>query len=180
MLQDNGAVTAGDDDPGDSVTPRSAWTNPAPVGHFGTDSLTIVVYAYLDIYGKLSIELEGVAAGKLKPIIWVRSSKEDLKRFPDLAQKHIGFALKMAQMGEKHLDAKPMRGFGGASVIEVVEDYDRNTYRAVYTVRFAEVICVLHCFQKKSRHGIATVRRDIDLIKERLARAEELHRQRIV
>jgi phage-related protein len=110
----------------------------------------------------------------------VRSSKEDLKRLPVVAQKHIGFALKMAQMGEKHPDAKRMRGFGGGSVVEVVEDYDRNTYRAVYTVRFTEAICVLHRFQKKSRHGIATDRRDIGLIKERLARAEELHQQRIV
>lgn len=75
-----------------------------------------------------------MAAGKLKPVIWVRSSKEDLKRFPLIAQKRIGFTLKMAQMGEKHPDAKPMRGFGGGSVVEVVEDYDRNTYRAVYTV----------------------------------------------
>jgi phage-related protein len=121
-----------------------------------------------------------VAAAMLKPIVWVRSSKEDLKRFPELAQRHIGFALKTGQMGEKHLDAKAMRGFGGASVIEVVEDYDRNAYRAVYTVRFAEAIYVLHCLQKKSRHGVATDRRDIDLIKERLARAEELHRERIV
>jgi len=118
-----------------------------------------------------------VAAGKLKPVIWVRSSKEDLKRFPLTAQKHIGFALKMAQMGEKHPDAKLMRGFGGGSVVEVVEDYDRNTYRAVYTVQFAEAVYVLHCFQKKSRHGIATDRRDIELIKKRLARAEELDRQ---
>jgi len=123
--------------------------------------------------------LEDVGAARLKPIIRVRSSKEDLKRFPDLAQKHMGFALEMAQMGEKHPDAKQMRGFGGASVMEVVEDYDRNTYRAVYTVRFAEVIYVLHCFQKKSRRGIATDWRDLDLIKERLARAEELHRQRV-
>ena len=121
-----------------------------------------------------------MAAGKLKPIIWVRSSKEDLKRFPVMAQKHIGFALKMAQMGEKHPDAKPMRGFGSGSVVEVVEDYDRSAYRAVYTVRFAEAVYVLHCFQKMSRHGIATDQRDLDLIKERLARAEELHRQRIV
>lgn len=121
-----------------------------------------------------------MASAKLKPIVWVRSSKQDLNRFPDLAQRHIGFALKMAQMGEKHPDAKPMRGFGGASVIEVIEDYDRNTYRAVYTVRFAGVIYVLHCFQKKSPHGIVTDRRDIDLIKKRLVLAGELHRQGIV
>jgi phage-related protein len=73
-----------------------------------------------------------------------------------------------------------MRGFGSSNVVEVVEDYDRNTYRAVYTVRFTEAVYVLHSFQKKSRHGIATDQRDIDLIKERLAWAEKLHRQRIV
>lgn len=101
-------------------------------------------------------------------------------RFPKLAQKHIGFALKMAQLGEKHADAKSMRGFGGASVLEIVEDHDRETYRAVYTIRFAEVVFVLHCFQKKSHRGIATDRRDVELIRDRLRRAEELHRQQIV
>jgi len=116
---------------------------------------------------------------RLKPIIWIRSSKEDLKRFPELAQRHIGFNLKAAQMGEKHPDSKSMRGFGGGSVLEVVEDYDRGTYRAVYTVRFAEAIYVLHCFQKKSRHGVATARRDINLIEQRLLRAEELHRKSV-
>ena len=97
-----------------------------------------------------------------------------------MAQSHIGFALKVAQFGEKHPDTKPLRGFGGASVLEVVENYDGDTYRAVYTVRFAEAIYVLHCFQKKSRHGIATDRRDLDLISERLKRAEELHRQEVM
>ena len=116
----------------------------------------------------------------MKRIVWVRDSKADLKRFPEVVQKHIGVALMVAQMGDKHPDAKPMRGFGGASVIEVIEDHDGDTYRAVYTVRFAEALYVLHCFQKKSRRGIATHRRDIDLIKERLRRAEELYRQRIV
>ena len=116
----------------------------------------------------------------MKRIVWVRDSKADLKRFPEVVQKHIGVALMVAQTGDKHPDAKPMRGFGGASVIEVIEDHDGDTYRAVYTVRFAEALYVLHCFQKKSRRGIATDRRDIDLIKERLRRAEELHRQRIV
>ncbi|MGB6555469.1 MAG: type II toxin-antitoxin system RelE/ParE family toxin [Candidatus Binataceae bacterium] len=118
-----------------------------------------------------------VPVEKLRPIIWVRSSKEDLKRFPDLAQRHIGFALKMAQTGDKHPDAKPLHGFGGASVLEIVDHYDRGTYRAVYTVRFAEAIYIIHCFQKKSRHGIATSQRDINLIRERLARAEEIHRK---
>jgi phage-related protein len=119
-----------------------------------------------------------VALGKaetLKPVVWVRSSKDDLKKFPRTAQSHLGFALKVAQSGGKHPDAKPMKGFGGASVIEIVEDYDVDTYRAVYTVKFAEAIYVLHAFQKKSNSGIATTKRDLHLIEERLRRAKELH-----
>ena len=123
-----------------------------------------------------------VALGKgetLKPLVWVRSSKDDLKTFPRTAQSHLGFALKVAQSGGKHPDAKPMRGFSGASVIEIVEDFDGNTYRAVYTVKFAEAIYVLHAFQKKSKSGIATPKRYLDLIEERLKRAKELHALRI-
>jgi phage-related protein len=119
-----------------------------------------------------------VALGKaetLKPVVWVRSSKDDLKKFPRTAQSHLGFALKVAQSGGKHPDAKPMKGFGGASVIEIVADYDVDTYRAVYTVKFAEAIYVLHAFQKKSNSGIATTKRDLHLIEERLRRAKELH-----
>ncbi len=114
-----------------------------------------------------------------KPIIWVRSSKEDLKRFPETARKHIGFALKAAQFGEKHEDAKPLKGFHGASVVEIVENFDGDTYRAVYTVKFAEAVYVLHAFQKKSKHGNATPRHDLTLIEERLKRARELHDQRV-
>jgi phage-related protein len=115
----------------------------------------------------------------LKPLVWVRSSKDDLKKFPRTAQSHLGFALKVAQSGGKHPDAKPMKGFGGASVIEIVEDYDGDTYRAVYTVKFAEAIYVLHAFQKKSKSGIATSKRDLDLIEERLKRAKQLHALRV-
>jgi phage-related protein len=115
----------------------------------------------------------------LKPVVWIRSSKDDLKTFPRTAQSHLGFALKLAQSGEKHPDAKPLKGFGGASVIEIVEDFDGDTYRAVYTVKFAEAIYVLHAFQKKSKSGIATPRHDLDLIEERLKRAKELHARRV-
>ena len=123
-----------------------------------------------------------MALGKaetLKPLVWIRSSKDDLKKFPRTAQSHLGFALKVAQSGGKHPDAKPIKGFGGASVIEIVEDYDGDTYRAVYTVKFAEAIYVLHAFQKKSRSGIATPKHDLDLIEERLKRARELHALRV-
>jgi phage-related protein len=115
-----------------------------------------------------------------KKVVWIRSSKRDFKAFPETAQKHIGFALKSAQFGEKHSDAKPLKGFGGANVLEIVEDYDRDTYRAVYTVQFREVVCVLHAFQKKSKSGSATPRHDIDLIKERLRYAKELHEKKLI
>jgi phage-related protein len=98
---------------------------------------------------------------------------------PRIAQSHLGFALKVAQSGGKHPDAKPLRGFSGASVIEIVEDFDGNTYRAVYTVKFSEAIYVLHAFQKKSKSGIATPKHDLDLIEERFKRAKELHALRI-
>jgi len=110
-----------------------------------------------------------------KTVIWVRSSLKDLKAFPEIVQSHLGFALKAAQFGQKHPDAKPLKGYGDAGVLEVIEDFDGNTYRAVYTVWFEEAIYVLHAFQKKSRSGIATPRRELTLINERLKYAKQLH-----
>lgn len=89
----------------------------------------------------------------------------------------MGYALYRAQQGEKHPKAKPLRGFGGASVLEVVDDYDGDTYRAIYTVRFDEAVYILHAFQKKSKSGIATPKQDLDLIEARLRTAEEMHKQ---
>jgi phage-related protein len=103
----------------------------------------------------------------------VGSALDDLREFPSEARRNIGYALHFAQAGDKHPSAKPLRGFGGASLLEVVEDYDSEAYRAVYTVRFAEAIYVLHCFKKKSKRGIETPKHEIDLIKTRLKRAEE-------
>lgn len=111
----------------------------------------------------------------IKPVIWVGSSKEDLKSLPEMVQDVFGYALYLAQVGKKHSDAKPLHGFGGASVLEVVEDYRSDTYRAIYTVRFAEAVYVLHIFQKKSKRGIATPKSDLDLVKERFKRAQEFH-----
>jgi phage-related protein len=91
---------------------------------------------------------------------------------PDEVQQTFGFALYHAQIGSLHPAAKPLKGFGSAGVLEVVEDRRGDTYRAVYTVRFAQAIYVLHCFQKKSKHGIQTPKRDMDLIHERLREAE--------
>jgi phage-related protein len=106
-----------------------------------------------------------------KPVRWVGSSKEDLKRFPEAVQTSVGFALWFAQIGDKHPHAKVLRGFGGAGVVEVVADAEGDTYRGVYTVKFANAVYVLHCFQKKSRRGAATPQRDIALIKARLRAA---------
>ncbi|WP_313618982.1 type II toxin-antitoxin system RelE/ParE family toxin [Pantoea septica] len=103
-----------------------------------------------------------------KPLIWIGSSRKDLQALPKEVQRFFGFALDFAQRGEKHDDAKVLKGFGGAGVLEVLEDDIGGTYRAVYTVRFAEAVFVLHAFQKKSKRGIATPKEDIDIIKNRL------------
>jgi len=113
-----------------------------------------------------------------KPLEWIGSSKKDLKALPDEVMDVFGYALFLAQTGGKHDQAKPLRGFGSAGVLEVVEDFRGNAYRAVYTVRFEKRVFVLHVFQKKSKTGIATPRPDMDLIRERLKvaarRAKEL------
>lgn len=107
-----------------------------------------------------------------KQLFWLSSSKKDLRGLPDEVQDTFGFALHLAQEGKKHEQAKPLKGFGGAGVLEVVEDFRGDTYRAVYTVKVGNAIYVLHCFQKKSSHGIETPKPDMDLIRERLKAAE--------
>ena len=114
-----------------------------------------------------------MTTGVRKPLFWMGSTRRDLKNFPDEVQDVMGHALDMAQQGKKHLDAKPLSGFGGASILEIVEDYDGDTYRAVYTVRFAGAVYALHAFQKKAKKGISTPKPEIDLIKSRLKKAEE-------
>jgi len=106
-----------------------------------------------------------------KPLLWVGSAKKDLQAMPDNVQDTFGYALHLAQTGSKHPDAKPLKGFGSAGVLEVVESQAGSTYRAVYTVKIAGVVYVLHCFQKKSNSGIATPKQDIDLVRERLKTA---------
>ena len=113
----------------------------------------------------------------LKPLYWVGSSKRDLLSLPEPVVDLFGFALYLAQDGKKHEQAKPLRGFGSAGVLEVVEDWNRSTYRAVYTVRFESVVFVLHIFQKKSKRGAATPKADIDLIRERLRVAEQMAKE---
>ena len=110
-----------------------------------------------------------------RPLVWIGSSRKDISGFPEDVRRRLGFARYRAQHWETHIDAKPLRGFQGASVLEVVEDLDGSTYRGVYTVRFRGVVYVLHVFQKKSKRDIATPPTDIKLIKERLKRAREIH-----
>lgn len=110
----------------------------------------------------------------MKTLLWVGSAKKDLQAMPEDVKDSFGFALHLAQLGRKHAQAKPLRGFGGAGVLEVVENSSGGTYRAVYTVKFGQSVYVLHCFQKKSTQGIATPKPDMDVINERL-KAAEMH-----
>ncbi|MBN3783179.1 addiction module toxin RelE [Burkholderia sp. Ac-20345] len=107
-----------------------------------------------------------------KPLYWLGSARKDLKAMPEAVQDTFGYALYLAQTGRKHDQAKPLRGFGSAGVLEIVESEDNGTYRAVYTVKLGNSVYVLHCFQKKSSNGIATPRPDSDLVRERLKAAE--------
>ena len=111
----------------------------------------------------------------LKPVVWIGSAKTDLRNFPEAVKDSMGFALYQAQRGAKHPDAKPLRGFGGAGVLEIVADHDGDAYRAVYTVKLAGRIYVLHSFQKKSKSGIVTPKPEIRLIQSRPQRATEAH-----
>ena len=103
-----------------------------------------------------------------KPVHWVGNCREDLRRLPKDVAREIGYALWFAQMGDKHPSAKPLKGFKGAGVLEVVDDHAGDTYRAVYTVRFSKAIYVLHVFQKKSKSGMKTPKHEIELIEARL------------
>jgi len=114
----------------------------------------------------------------LKPVTWVGTSLKDLREFPEVVQDHMGYALYVAQRGSKHQDAKVLSGFGGAGVVEIAKDHRGDTFRAVYTLRYAGSVYVLHAFQKKSRTGRETPRRDVDLIKQRLREAEQIAREK--
>lgn len=108
---------------------------------------------------------------EIKPLLWLGSARKDLTNMPDEVQSTFGYALYLAQTGGKHEQAKPLKGFGSAGVLEVVESESGSTYRAVYTVKIAGAVYVLHCFQKKSTSGIATPKPDMDLIRDRLKAA---------
>jgi len=112
-----------------------------------------------------------------KSLEWISSSHKDLMALPVDVRRLFGYALSLAQAGDRHDAAKVLKGFGGAGVLEVVENDVGGTYRAVYTVKFEEAVFVLHCFQKKSKRGIATPREDMDIIRARLKVAEALARE---
>jgi phage-related protein len=114
---------------------------------------------------------------EFKPLAWVGGAKRDLLALPEEVIDTFGYALHIAQTGRKHEKAKPLHGFGSAGVLEVVEDWLGNTYRAVYTVRFSAAVFVLHVFQKKAKRGIATPKLDVELIRERLKVAEQMAKE---
>ena len=113
----------------------------------------------------------------IKPAVFVGSSRRDLREFPSKVRSEIGQALFEAQLGDHPASAKPLKGFG-SGVLEIRDNFDGDTYRAVYAVRFEGVLYVLHAFQKKSTKGIATPQRHLDLVRKRLREAETIHQAR--
>jgi phage-related protein len=111
---------------------------------------------------------------QLEPVIWLGSSRRTFRAMPAAVKSEMGYALFLAQQGEKHRSAKPLKGFGGAAVVEIVSDHRGDTFRCIYTVRFAGSVYVLHAFQKKSKRGRETPKADMDLVMQRLREAERL------
>ena len=120
-----------------------------------------------------------MAETKPKALTWVGASRRDMRTMPKEVRRSFGVALYAVQTGETPPIAKVLKGFGSAGVLELIEDDAAGTYRAVYTVRFATAIYVLHVFQKKSKQGRETPQRDINVIKERLKRAGEIHAAKV-
>ncbi len=117
-----------------------------------------------------------MSAPPLKPVVWLGDSLRELRSFPGIVQDEMGYAIYLAQCGQKHVSAKPLKGMG-SGVLEVVSDDRGDTFRSVYTVRFAARVFVLHAFQKKSKGGIATPKADVELIKQRLKQAVEISKK---
>lgn len=116
----------------------------------------------------------------MKELYFIGSSEKDLKKLPEDTIDVFVYGLSMAQKGGKHPKSKVLKGFGSADVIELIDKDAHGTYRAVYTVKMPKVVFVLHVFQKKSKHGIATPKQDIDLIKNRLKMAQEIYKERFL
>ena len=150
------------------------WRRGPPCAYTRRDTKRLfkLDWIYRNMYTGIRME------GELKPVRWMGMSLRDLRSFPSEVRLDIGHALFAAQEGKTDPAAKPLKGFGGANVLEIVASHHGNAWRAVYTVRFLDAIYVLHVFQKKSTKGIATPPRVIDLIKQRLADAERDYRER--
>jgi phage-related protein len=114
----------------------------------------------------------------LRPVVWLGSTLRDYRQFPDRVQSVMGYALYLAQLGGKHRNAKPLKGFRGAGVLEMVVDHAGDTYRCVYSVRFPHAVYALHAFMKKSKSGIATPRLDLEIIERRYREAERHAQER--
>src|SRR2546425_10599109 len=160
----------------DSVSPIPFWSLPSepfgwrrppsgPKKQSATSACPLYPFRY-------NLDVPAENPPRVKPLYWVGSSKKDLLALSEEVVDVFGYALYLAQIGRKHEDAKPLKGFGSAGVLEVVEDWQGDTYRAVYTVRFTAAVFVLHVFQKKARKGIETPKDEIDLIRKRLKAAE--------
>ena len=117
------------------------------------------------------MKMEQQDAAPEKPLYWMGTSRKDLRGFPDLVKREMGYGLYLAQKGEKHPNAKPLKGYHGAGVLEIVEDFDGMTYRAVYTLKLKGTVYVLHAFQKKSKKGKATPKHEVHLIDVRVRQA---------
>lgn len=113
-----------------------------------------------------------------KEVVWIASSLKDLRSFPGPVKEAMGFGIFQAQCGGKHLRAKQLKGFKGGGVLEVIDDYDGDTYRTVYTVRFQDVVYVLHSFQKKSKKGAETPKHEMDVVEARLKMATDDYKTR--
>jgi len=113
-----------------------------------------------------------------RAVRWVGSSRRDLKSFPRPVQREIGQALFAAQRGDEYPSVKSLKGFGGRTVLEIIASYEGDAFRAVYSVRFEDAVYVLHAFQKKSKQGIATPQKEIELVRQRLAAAQRDYRER--
>jgi phage-related protein len=113
----------------------------------------------------------------IKEIVWLGSSKKDLISMPATVQCTFGYALHLAQTGDKHNQARSLKGFSSAGILEIVEDWRGNTYRAIYTIRYNSFVYVLHCFQKKSKKDVETPKEDMDIVRKRLKIAEKIHKR---
>lgn len=116
----------------------------------------------------------------VKDLFFIGSTRKDSKNLPEEVKSVVGYALYLAQNGERPPKSKILKGFGGGGVLEVVEDFNRDTYRAVYTVKFKFAVYLLHVFKKKSKQGIATPKKDLELLRERLIRAERHYKERVI